>query len=60
MNVTKKRYEAHIFGDQYSLKSDAGEEHIVRVTLRLDSLMREISEKMAITDKKKVAENFLI
>lgn len=53
--MDKKSCKVHIFGDEYSLMSDESSEHIVQAAQVVDSLMREISEKSAALNEKKVA-----
>ena len=50
-----QRCKVHIFGDEYSLVTNEPAEHIVQAAHMVDVLMREISEKSAISQEKKVA-----
>ncbi len=54
MNETKN-YKILIFGDEYSLLSDESEQHITESAALVDSLMKEIANKVSIKDPKKVA-----
>lgn len=55
MNSQVKKYKAHILGDTYSIVSDEKESFILESVQSVDSVMREISEKMPTMDKQKVA-----
>jgi len=55
MNSQIKKYKAHILGDTYSIVSDEKESFILESVQSVDSVMREISEKMPTMDKQKVA-----
>ena len=55
MNSQLKKYKAHILGDTYSIVSDEKESFILESVQSVDSVMREISEKMPTMDKQKVA-----
>ena len=55
MNSQLKKYKAHILGDTYSIVSDEKESFILESVQSVDSVMREISEKMPALDKQKVA-----
>ena len=55
MNSQMKKYKAHILGDTYSIVSDEKESFILESVQSVDSVMREISEKMPAMDKQKVA-----
>ncbi len=55
MNSQLKKYRAHILGDTYSIVSDEKESFILESVQSVDSVMREISEKMPTMDKQKVA-----
>ncbi len=55
MNSQLKKYKAHILGDTYSIVSDEKESFILESVQSVDSVMREISEKMPAMDKQKVA-----
>ena len=55
MNNQLKKYKAHILGDTYSIVSDEKESFILESVQSVDSVMREISEKMPAMDKQKVA-----
>lgn len=41
-----KKYKISIFGDSYSIVSDEREEHIAQSVQLLDSLVREVADKM--------------
>lgn len=55
MNSQMKKYKAHILGETYSIVSDEKESFILESVQSVDSVMREISEKMPTMDKQKVA-----
>lgn len=55
MTNQMKKYKAHILGDTYSIVSDEKESFILESVQSVDSVMREISEKMPTMDKQKVA-----
>ena len=55
MNSQLKKYKAHILVDTYSIVSDEKESFILESVQSVDSVMREISEKMPALDKQKVA-----
>jgi len=55
MNNQMKKYKAHILGDTYSIVTDEKESFILESVKTVDSLMREISEKVPAMDKQKVA-----
>ncbi len=50
-----KSYQVEIFGDQYSLTSDESSEKVLQVAALVDSLMKEISAKSSMHDKKILA-----
>ena len=55
MNGEKKKYTMTIFGDQYVLVSDEAQEHVMKITMFVDSLMQEIAQATKLSDAKKVA-----
>ena len=48
-------YQVDIFGDQYSLASDESPEKVQQVAHHINSLMKEISTKTSVQDKKILA-----
>ena len=50
-----KPVKVSIFDEQYSFLSDEPEARIVQAALKVDSLMREVADKMAHPDLKKIA-----
>ena len=55
MNKEKKKYTVTIFGDQYVLVSDEVQEHVMRVSALVDSLMNNIADASKLSDEKKIA-----
>jgi len=55
MNKEKKKYTVTIFGEQYVLVSDEAQEHVMRVSAIVDSLMNEIAQASKLSDAKKIA-----
>lgn len=55
MNIEKNRLKVEIFNDQYSLISDEKEADVLKASLMVDKLMREIADKSNLNDDKKIA-----
>ena len=55
MSKKTNSYQVDIFGDQYSLASDESAEKVEQVAQLVDSLMKEISTKASLQDKKILA-----
>ena len=55
MSKEKKRYQATIFGDTYSLVSDEDALDVERAAQQLDVHMKEIAERSGCTDTKSIA-----
>lgn len=55
MNIEKKKLRVDIFNEQYLLVSDEKEAEVLKASLMVDSLMREIAEKSSLQDEKKIA-----
>lgn len=55
MNIEKNKLKVEIFNEQYSLISDEKEADILKASLMVDALMREIADKSNLNDEKKIA-----
>ena len=55
MNKEKKKYTVTIFGDQYVLVSDELQEHVMRVSALVDSLMNEVAQASNLSDERQIA-----
>ena len=55
MKQEAKSYKISIIDDQYSLISDETESHIIKSGALVDQYMKNIAQKSAITDGKKIA-----
>ncbi len=53
--MEKKSIKVEIFGNEYSLKADASEEHVLRVASYVDDKFRRLSEKTHVNSELKVA-----
>jgi cell division protein ZapA (FtsZ GTPase activity inhibitor) len=55
MEHVKKSCKVTVFGDSYSLVTTESEDHIIRASQHVDTIMREIAHKAVHMDEKKVA-----
>jgi cell division protein ZapA (FtsZ GTPase activity inhibitor) len=55
MNIEKRKLKIEIFNDQYSLVSDEKEADVLKASLIVDKLMREIADRSSLQDEKKIA-----
>src|SRR5438105_171337 len=55
MKQDTKTYKVLILGDHYTIVSNESEQHILQVEQLLNSLLKDIAEKSALNDTKKVA-----
>jgi len=55
MNNTIKQYTIEIFGDQYTLRSDESETHIMKSAELVDTYMKEIADKAATKNNERIA-----
>ena len=55
MTHTVHKYKVTIFGDTYFFVSDEGEDIITEAAQQVDLTMREIAQKGAVTESKKMA-----
>jgi len=55
MNIEKRKLKIEIFNDQYSLISDEKEADVLKASLIVDKLMREIADRSSLQDEKKIA-----
>ncbi len=53
--MEKKPIKVQIFGNEYSLKSDASEDHVLRVAAYVDEKLRRLSEKTHVNSETKIA-----
>ncbi|HFB67333.1 MAG TPA: cell division protein ZapA [Calditrichae bacterium] len=53
--MEKKSIKVQIFGNEYSLKSDASEDHVYRVAQYVDDKFRRLSEKTHVNSEIKIA-----
>jgi len=52
---TKRKYSVEILGEVYGFVSDEPEEHLLRVTSYVDSVMRKVAQVATSDDLKRVA-----
>ena len=55
MNNSVKQYTIEIFGDQYTLRSDESEIHIMKSAELVDTYMKEIAGRAATKNSERIA-----